>query len=364
MIEFLPESVDNDAAGELLSGSPGRPGRLTIVGGVVVVCALVAAIATLANPGGGAPVGSAPAAAPSATAPATAVADGQLPRLPGVPRRPVHGLALLGRSTWVLERDGLHVLRLGRRPAAVAVPGRQQDWETARLTVDRSAGVVWLVSQRRAWAYTPDTRTVFAGTVPPFSDAAALGGKLYLAAGSELVEAGPGVGRPRQIFEAPGPLAAVAADPTRHRLLVAYQNGPSRVFALRPTGNGAARVLRAATVRSINATIAVAAGAIWLAGFSTGAGALLRLDPRTLRPDRRFAHLRSLGSGGVLVAAGSTSVWVREGIGGPDLRCVDARTGAQAQVWTLDGLVASTAGRAVLGSATGPLRLRLDGCPG
>jgi hypothetical protein len=359
VIEFLPESVDNDATEELLSGVRGRPARRLVVAGVLVGGALVAALVTLVNLGSDSPARPQPASAPS-----VATADQPLPRLPGVRALPVYGLALLGRSTWVLQRDGVHVLRPGRRAVALPAHGPPQTWETSRVTVDRGANLVWLVSQRRAWAYAPDTRIEFTGTVPAFSDVAALDGKLYLAAGSELVEAGPGVGRPRLIFEAPGPLATVAADPTRHRLIVAYQNGPSRIFALRPTAQGPARVLRTATVRSINATIAVAGGTIWFAGFSTGGGALMRLDAATLRPDRQFAYQGSLGSGGVLVAEGTSSVWVRQGIGGPDLRCVDARTGAQAQVWTLDGVVASTAGRAVLGTGTGPVQIRLDGCPG
>ncbi len=193
-----------------------------------------------------------------------------------------------------------------------------------------------------------------------FSDVAALGGRLYLTGGTDLIEVGPGLARPRRVFVAPNPLTAVAADTTRGRLLVAYQDGASRILALRPRPAGPAQVVAATTIRTVNVTLAVADDAIWLAGFSTGGGALIRLDQTTLRPMLHFAYEGLLGAGAVLVGQGAASVWVRDGIGGPELRCVDARSGAQAQTWQLDGLVSSTSGRAVVGTGAGAVQLHLQ----
>ncbi|MGN6608537.1 MAG: hypothetical protein ACTHMS_16200, partial [Jatrophihabitans sp.] len=342
-IEFLPESVDGAADEELLATGTGRIGRWLALGGFAGVAVLVAALLFGDKGSSPRPVTPSLPLQPTATAPVTAPPPyrGLTPlRFGASSRLPVLGLAVLGTSTWVLQDDGLHVVRPGRPPLQLALPGIAQ---TARLVADPPGRLVWLVTQRRAQAYAlPDARMIWDGPVPAFSDVAAMGERLYLAGGTELVEVGPGLPGPQRVFLAPEPLTAVAADPARNRLFVAYQDGPSRVFSLRPSPSGAAHVERSTTIRTVNVTLAVANDAIWLAGFSTGGGALMRLDPQTLRPVLHYAYAGSLGSGAVLVAEGASSVWVREGLGGPDLRCVDSRSGAQAQTWELDGLIAST----------------------
>ena len=152
---------------------------------------------------------------------------------------------------------------------------------------------------------------------------------------------------------APNPLTAVAADPTRDRVLVAYQDGASRVLALQPRGSGRAEVEASTTIRTVNVTLAVANDAIWLAGFSTGGGALVRLDQTTLRPTCISPMRACWAPVPSWSGKAAASVWVRDGVGGPELRCVDARSGAQSQTWQLDGLVSSTAGRAGLGTGDG-----------
>jgi hypothetical protein len=356
--EFLPESVDGAADEELLATAAPRTGRWLALGGLAAAAVLIAGLALAGNGSSPHP----PTITTAVTLPSGPPVYDTLPRLAfgRSSRLPVFGVAVLGTSTWVLQDDGLHVVRPGRPAVHLHVPGTPQ---TARLLADPRTRLVWLVTQQRARAYAADTRVVVDVAVPAFSDVAVLGRRVYLAAGAQLVEAGAGE-RARQVFLAPGPLAAVAADPDRGRLIVAYQSGPSRVFALRPRPDAAARVERSTTIRSINATLGVAGDAIWFAGFSTGDGALMRLNPVTLRPALHFAYEGSLGSGGVLVAEGASSIWVREGLGGSELRCVDARTGAQAQTWQLDGLISSTTGRAVLGTGSGAARMQMGGCPG
>ena len=361
-IEFLPESVDTAADEELLaSGSDPTP-RWLVIGALaaaaLLVVALVVSATSRSHPTS--PVVAPPTPGDLST---TAVAAPALPRLELGPttKLPVLGVAVLGSSTWVLQDGGLHVLLPGRDPLQLALPGIAQ---TARLVPDPSARLVWLVTQKRARAYSPDARLVWDGPVTAFSDVAALRGRLYLAGGTELIEAGPGLPRPRSVFTVPNPLTAVAADPTRDRVVVAYQDGASRVLALRPRHSGRAEVEAGTTIRTVNVTLAVANDAIWLAGFSTGGGALVRLDQTTLRPMLHFAYEGLLGSGAVLVGQGASSVWVRDGVGGPELRCVDARSGAQAQTWQLDGLISSTTGRAVLGTGEGALKMQLGGCRG
>src|SRR6185312_11050048 len=55
---------------------------------------------------------------------------------------PVLALAVVGRSTWVLQADGLHVARPGGG-VRVRLPAALQD---AQLITDEPGGLVWLVA--------------------------------------------------------------------------------------------------------------------------------------------------------------------------------------------------------------------------
>jgi hypothetical protein len=215
-----------------------------------------------------------------------------------------------------------------------------------------------------AQAYDARTgRIDFGARVSTFTAAAAMQHRLFLAVGLDLIELGPGTA-PRRILSARAPITLLVADPVRGRLIASYQSGPSELQSIVPRARGTARLGRQVTIRSVEATIVAAAGAIWLAGFSTGDGVLMRLDPRTLRPVVRPSFNALFGSGAELVAGGASSIWVRGSDTGNQLFCLDAATGRLMQSWLLGGSIASTGHHAVLGSTFGPLLLDLGRCRG
>jgi hypothetical protein len=273
---------------------------------------------------------------------------------------PVLDVAVLGRTIWVLQADGLHVARPGGA-IRIELPAALQD---AQLVTDAPGQLVWLVAKGVAQAY--DARTaqiVFGARVPTFTAVTAMQRRLFLAVGLDLIDLGPGVAS-RRILSTHAPITLLVADPARARLIASYQSGPSQLQSIVPRANGTAQLGRQATIRSVEATIVESAGAIWLAGYSTGDGVLMRLDPQTLRPVRRPSFSSLFGSGAQLVGAGASSIWVRSTDTGNQLFCLDAATGQLMQSWLLGGTVASTAHRAVLGSTFGPLVLDLGRCRG
>jgi hypothetical protein len=71
-----------------------------------------------------------------------------------------------------------------------------------------------------------------------------------------------------------------------------------------------------------------------------------------------------LGPGAVVVASGQAVFWVRNGASGDDLWCVDASSGRPVHHWVTPGVVASTAGAAVVATSSGAAPLFLRGCAG
>lgn len=350
-IEFVPESVDTDAEDGPPGGSPRSPSRLLAYFAVGIVC--VAAVVVTARR---------PAATPTAARPSHVALDagsGYQLVLPG--REPVLDVATVASSSWVLRPDAIFVLRPGRPTARLALPGAIAD---PRLVADDGAGLVWLVANGLARAYDGSTlRRVFDGWAPPCEDATAMDGRLFVTNDRDVVEVGPGLRVPHHVATAPGPIAAIAADPTRHRLIIAYLGAPSRLLALVPRPHGPARVARSATYETNEPTLAIAAGQIWLAGYSS-VDALVRLDPVTLRAAAHTSLGTALGLGAYLAGSGAYALWVRGAGDGGELRCVNAITGQQLQSWTLSGRVASVASQAVVGARTGLVRLDLAGCSG
>jgi hypothetical protein len=366
-IEFLPESVDTNDVGEELSGIGRRLPRwlMMVTAAAVLVTAGVVAITRVADTHRATHAGG--LLGPLVTSRTVPInphnGSGLKPVLRGVPaREPVLELAVVGTTTWVLQPDALRVVGPTGRIIRLALPPALQD---ARLVTDPRAGVVWLAAKGVARAYDARTgRREFATTVPAFSAAAAMHGQLYVTLGTQLLETGPAIGPPRVVLTVPVPISALAADPVRGRLIAVYPNGPSQVIAVVPRPDGPARIVRSVEVHTIEPTLADVDGAIWLAGYSTGDGVLMRLDPRTLRPAMRPWRDELFGSGALLVAGGTSSIWVRSGDTGSQLYCLDAGSGRLMQSWLLAGTVASAAGRAVLGATFGPVTLNLGRCRG
>ncbi len=352
-IEFLPDNVAGDADEQLRVRPPRVSARWVGIVAVAIVVA-TAVVVTSRRPE------SAPA--PRVAAPSQVAVDlgsGFRTALSG--RGPVLDVAALTGSSWVLRRDGLFVIRPGRAVARLVLPAALAD---PQLVADPEAGLVWLVANGLARSYDGRTlRPVFEGWAPPCDTVTAMGGRLFLTVDRDVVEVGPGLRVPRRIAVMPGPIVALAADPTRVRLILAYLGRPSRVVALAPLSAGRAAVEQTSILEVNEPTLAVAAGQIWLAGYS-GSDALVRLDPTTLRAVAHSSIESALGLGAYLAGAGASTVWVRGAGDGGELRCLDATTGRQLQSWLLSGRVAATARRALVGTVTGALQLDLAHCAG
>jgi hypothetical protein len=358
--EFLPESVDEADGDEELSGGARRALVRWVGGFAVGVVALGALfVATTNKDPTPVPTPLTTTSPPRVVNPVNGIGLAHVP-LGRASDEPVLDIAILGNTTWVLQADGLYVARPGRT-ARIELPAALQD---AHLITDAPSRLVWLVAKGVAQAFDARTgRIDFGARVPTFTAAAAMQRRLFLAVGLDLIELGPGAA-PRRIRSTRAPITLLVADPARGRLIASYQSGPSQLQPIVPRASGSARLGRQVTIRSVEATIVDAAGAIWLAGFSTGDGVLMRLDARTLRPVLRPPFNAMFGSGAQLVGAGASSIWVRGSDTGNQLFCLDAATGRLMQSWLLGGSVASTGHRAVLGSTFGPLVLDLGRCRG
>lgn len=276
--------------------------------------------------------------------------------------QPALAVAITGATTWVLQHDGLHIVDAAGR--GVRRDGRAISTQ-GRLVADPDGRRVWLVGNGSAVAYSTRTRRAV-GTVaaPPATSVAAMDGRLFATTGRDLVELAPRGTPPRRVLTGPAELLSVAADPVRARLLVTDTRSPAHVWAVVPRRAGPGRIEQETTIRSVRPTLGVAGGRIWLAGVDTGDGVLMRLDPTTLHPITPDRVGAALEPGAVVAAGGESTVWVRAARPDGVLHCDDAVTGRPLQSWLLRGPVASTAGRAVIGTANGALELGLHLCGG
>jgi hypothetical protein len=362
-IEFLPESVDGNDDEEELPGG-GRGISRWLGGGALAVVCLAALVVAMTRGHGG------PAAPTPAPGPETVVTD-----LVGAPdtavtplflgeytHEPVLDVAVTGPETWVLQSSGIRVLRPRHERRDLVIPAGLHD---AHLVLDRSAGQMWIVAPGYAQEFDTATLDSRPGVfVPAFDAVAALDRNLYFVSANRLLRLGPRDPAPVPILSFRAPLSAIVADPARHRLLVADFARRAGVHAVTVTPAGRARVELTSSLAMVKPTLAVAGDVIWAAGFDTGDGVLIRLDPATLRPVRHSSLDPLLEPGAALVAGGTEVVWVRDGAGGNQLRCIAAGTGLQLQTWNLAGTLASTSGRAVLGTIGGAEQLVLNRCPG
>ena len=350
-IEFVQNSVDSDAEDGLSGRLPRIPARWVGIVAIGIVCAAAVVVTARRSQ----PV-------PAAVRPSQVAVDlgsGFRPVLTG--RDQVVDVAAVGASSWALRRDGIFVIRPGRTITRLPLPAALAD---PRLVADPGTDLVWLVANGLARAY--DGRTlavVFDGWAPPCDDATAMDGMLFVTNDRDVVEVGPGLRVPRHVETTPGPIAALTADPTRHRLILAYLAAHSRLMAVAPESSGPARVEQTAAFDFNQPTLAVAAGQLWMAGYSAD-NVLVRLDPQTLRPVARTSLGSALGLGAYLAGGGAYTVWVRGAGDGGELRCLSAITGRQLQSWLVDGRVASVASLAVVVTGTGVVSLDLAGCTG
>lgn len=235
-----------------------------------------------------------------------------------------------------------------------------------RLVLDDAARRLWIVvSGGPVLEFDAHTLQQLRHTswAEPVSSAAGLGGHLYLATPSGVVDYAPGQTRPALVPALRGHAGSIAADPRRGRLLVLKYGSPSQVLALLPGG-------KLSPVRGIvplaKGNLGVTGdGHIWAGGFGDDGAVLVRLNPHTLKPLPPSAPAPGLGPGVLIEAAGARSIWVRSGGGSDGLLCIDARTGAWQQFWNgVPGAVTSQRGFAYVASGGIIRPLVLAGCRG
>lgn len=364
-VEFLDDEPELPAGGE--DGRPPGAGRRTR--GLLVPLGLAAvALVTVALVNRDSPAPH-PAAAPSSDAGApsgvvsrTVRADAPNPLGPeldlGGSDMPVVDAVASGQQVFVLLqsfRDGRLELR------ALDARTQRQTWSLAvagipfnalpflHLVADPSGPRLWIVSEG---AEPAPVRVFDTGTTarrPDIAvpatvyDTAVLGGHLYLATSAGVLAAAPGA---RRAVALPGPaglVSAIAADPSRNRLLALDATSPAHVLVVTPGG----QVRRAATLPSVGVpSIAVADGSIWLGAYSDTASVVVRLEPRTLTPVD-VSPVSGLAGLGTRVTAGRSDLFVTSGAA-PDIQawCVDGTTGALLRSWTgLTGTISSSVGR-------------------
>lgn len=235
---------------------------------------------------------------------------------------------------------------------------------TFRLVLDAPAHHIWVITYGASPATLVefDTRTLreIGQLLWPSEvfGAAALQGHLYLASVNAVVDVASPNAPPSTIGALTGQYTAIAADPTRSRLVLGGGNylqtyTPGTAAASGPVHQSFTKI-----------SLQVADGAIWAAGFGHSGAVLARLDPSTLRAAGFSALSPQLGAGDLLVDAGTRVLWVRAMGDDDGLWCVDAGSGDELQYWQYAGAVASAPGVAFVAEPDGPLPLRLTTCPG
>jgi hypothetical protein len=238
---------------------------------------------------------------------------------------------------------------------------------TFHLVADNSTHHIWVVSYGASSSTVVefDARTMHElGRLLWPSEvhaAAALDGHLYLAAVNAVVDIASVTKPPVSINALPGQYSAIAADPTRARLVLCGTDHGSYLQTYRPA-TGA--VSKAVSQPFTKIGLEVVSGSIWAGGYGQHGAALARLDPSTLGLAAFSSLSPQLDPGDVLVAAGAHVLWVRAASDDDALWCVDALSGNELQYWQYAGAVASRQGVAFVAQRDGPLALQLTGCPG
>jgi hypothetical protein len=163
------------------------------------------------------------------------------------------------------------------------------------------------------------------------------------------------------VFPSDRPLA-IAADWSRHRLLVLSSGRPSTVYAVSELGHVQAKI----TLDVTGGDLAVVGASIWLVGTDADGALVQTLDPRTLQPGRNDSIAQQLNPGARIAGAGSASLWLRStGRNRDVLWCHDNEGGPPASWWTLTGRVSSDrgVGYVVDAGSVRPLTL-FTGCTG
>ncbi len=312
---------------ELLDTRPPRPRRQLLIGAVVLVAAAV--VAVVATRTGSVPHPAASSSRPRPTlppAPPVAVTSGDVVATTvGDTAYAIDGGAVI---TIDLNTGARSVLRpaVGDLPETeyriLADPDHQRLWVIR--SHDTALNVSWFDTGTLMQTGAEDDRG-------PLDDAAVLDGRLYLSTPARILSIS-------QTEDVPPPALTIrpgqviAADPSRHRLLVLrYGSATGALVAQRP---GARTPQARAAAPFGKGEFAVTSGRIWAVGFGRRHAVIERLDPRTLRVQVRSPLEQHIGPGAVLAQIGRRHLLIRDagGLGG-ELWCVDAGTGAVTRHW-------------------------------
>ena len=265
--------------------------------------------------------------------------------------------------------------------ARVALPTSMT--QSAKVTADLIGPRVWVWEpDGQAAAYDSTTlQPLFRWTVPmargdQVNAVAANAMALWLGTNNGMYEMDEG--GVRRLTGVSGSVGALAADTNRLRVVAAVANfGGTRyrgvtLLSVASTGEVTGAPGRADILDLAGSSLAVAAGTIWIAGFTiNNVPTISQLDPETLRPVSGSPVGRFLGSGAV-VWSGESVLWVRQAAD-RDLYCLDPSTGIILQRWSqVHGPVASVIDSAISvgdvngasNSNTAQLQLDIMGCSG
>ena len=270
----------------------------------------------------------------------------------------------------VMTPDGLYVLTnnpsqlvvLDAAGTSIKATGHFESWATNPdgLSVGDGRVWVWWESTGHLFALDPNTLQPQGSytTGAQVFNAVAVDGELYLTTDRGLLRASDaqaknGALAATAVSGIDGATYGLAADPTRHRVLV----GVTPIGSPPPNGFVGARVVavdsRSGKVVAQSPqtsvgkeSIAVVGDQVWVGGYGdTDKPRIEHLDATTLQVIGTSPVGDGVGPGAILWP-GSQVLWVRDG-GDEGLSCVDPKTGAILEQWlALQGPVVSTPGHA------------------
>jgi len=210
---------------------------------------------------------------------------------------------------------------------------------------EQAPDLLWTVAVRGAAsdlvAYDPLFLTVRARAKLDAAVMAAtsIQGTLWMTTPSGLYRLPVGAKAASRVADVDGQLRAIAADPTRGRVLVSAGDMPAAIVSVDAVTT---KVLARTSVQLGKLSIAANGTGVWIGGYGNGdTPRVMRLDPRTLKPSGGSPVANQVGPGAT-VWNGHQSVWVLSG-GNESLVCVNAASGRVLARWSgVSGPVVST----------------------
>ena len=285
-------------------------------------------------------------------------------------------------SDAAITSDGLYVLtnnpnQIVKLDAAGSSIKATADLPTTASGVTTGDGRVWVWTQQGGQLYAFDTANLQpvgaydAGL--PVNEVADVDGYLYLTTGNGLLRAPANASASGRLATTAvagidGNTYGIAADPTRHRVLVGAMPAGSTSFAgvrVVAIDTRTGKVVAQSAQTSVGKeSIAVVGDQVWVGGFGdTDKPLIEHLDATTLKVIGSSPVGDEVGPGAILWP-GADVLWVRNG-GNEGLSCVDPKTGAILEQWlAVQGPVVSGPGHAYgIQSGLQPLSLT-GGCTG